>query len=102
MFSVFPNQPQPQPRAPKIRGEREIEIRFYIDTNHLEHSGRTDRVERAFALYVQYIHVSVSEKDRTLFLGLPYCSVLTGMGGVVAPSPRLDLAANQMWYKVLG
>ena len=33
---------------------------------------------------------------------LPYCSVLTASLGVAAPSPRLDLAATQTWYRVLG
>ena len=37
-----------------------------------------------------------------LSLYIPYCSVLTASLGVAAPSPRLDLAATQTWYRVLG
>ena len=33
---------------------------------------------------------------------LQCCSVRTAWGGVVAPSPLLDLAATQIWYKELG
>ena len=44
-----------------------------------------------------------NEKNGFVLSGvIPYCSVLDAMGGVAAPSPRLDFAASQMWYKVLG
>ena len=44
-----------------------------------------------------------NEKNGFVLFGvIPYCSVLDAMGGVAAPSPRLDFAASQMWYKVLG
>ena len=42
--------------------------------------------------------------ELTIFFAkyLQCCSVRTAKGGVVAPSPLLDLAATQIWYKELG
>ena len=43
---------------------------------------------------------AVKKYDKTN--NLQYCSVRTVNGGVVAPSPRLDFAATQIWYNEFG
>ena len=58
--------------------------------------------EKLKKIFFFFLLILVWAQNHTKMGYLQYCSVLTDKGGVVAPSPRLLLAATQTWYRELG